>query len=176
MSKAVQRRGRVLEIRKLLNEKKYDIGVESDILVGDAEEAVKLDKAKQYYASCRIQGIVRGFLARFIAQDKMARYRAGQLLQRIMRGKLGRLRWMREYWKSISVVKSPEALVELIKRSSMKREITGGSHWQEYYDPVSGAFWYVWPTYSTARSARETYWASCVMSCRPHHCPCSLTR
>ena len=150
----MERRGRVLEIRKLLNQKKYDIGLESDVLVVEAESAVRLEKAKQFYASCRIQGIVRGFLARCTVHDLLVKFRALKVIQRIMRGKLGRLKWMREYWKSISVVKSPEALVELVKRSTMKRESAAGygAHWQEYYDPVSGAFWYL------ERKSRMTTW------------------
>jgi hypothetical protein len=50
---------------------------------------------------------------------------------------------MRAYWMSISVVKSPEALQELVDRSILHRETKGmGTAWQEYFDPVSNAFWY----------------------------------
>ncbi len=158
----MERRGRVLEIRKILNHKKYDIGIESDALVGEAEDAVRLEKAKQYYASCRIQGVVRGFLARCKVSELLEKFRALKVIQRVMKGKLGRIMWMREYWKSISVVKSPEALTELIKRSAMKRESASGmgAHWQEYYDPVSGAFWYL------ERRSRMTTW----------NCPIALQR
>jgi len=144
MSKAVGRRAQILEIRKLLNQKKYDIrvfvclyfclslvsgpslslthththtltlsltstsaplatprrydvGVESDALVYDAERAASLEKAKQHYASCRVQGIVRGFLARILTRNLLVEYRAGSLIVKIARGKLGRLRWMLEY-------------------------------------------------------------------------------
>ncbi len=144
MSKAVGRRAHVLEIRKLLNQKKYDIGVESDLLVTEADEAASLEKGKQHYASCRIQGIVRGFLARIMARQMLVEYRAGNILRRVARGKLGRMKWMLEYWKSISVVKSPEALEALLERSVPHRDSkeAGGPAWRELYDPVSGAFWY----------------------------------
>ena len=150
MSKAVGRRAHVLEIRKLLNQKKYDIGVESDVLVYDAERAASLEKAKQHYASCRIQGIVRGFLARIHARNLLVEFRAGSLICKIARGKLGRMRWMLEYWKSISVVKSAEALDALLERSVTHRDSkeAGGPSWREYYDPVSGAFWCVSPVYA----------------------------
>ena len=78
------------------------------------------------YASCRIQGIVRGFLARVLFKELLAEYRAAKLIQRIMLGKLGRMKWMREYWISINVVKSPEALEELVKRSVFQRETKSG--------------------------------------------------
>eukprot|EP00606_Chrysophyceae_sp_TOSAG23-5_P000211 GSChrysophyteH2.ASY1.ANO1.1439.1 assembled CDS len=154
MSKAVGRRAHVLEIRKLLNQRKYDIGVESDVLVHDAERAASLEKAKQHYASCRIQGIVRGFLARIHTRNLLVEFRAGSLICKIARGKLGRMRWMLEYWKSISVVKSPEALDALLERSVTHRDSkeAGGPSWREYYDPVSGAFWYY------ERKSKMTTW------------------
>jgi len=144
MSKAVGRRAQVLEIRKLLNQQKYDIQVESDVLVFDAARAASLEKAKQYYGSSRIQGIVRGYLARLRCKILLFEYRAGGLIVKIARGKLGRLRWMREYWKSISVVKSPEALEAIIERSIPKRDSkeASGPAWREMYDPVTGGFWY----------------------------------
>lgn len=144
MSKAVGRRAQILAIRKELNQNQYDIAIESDQLVEDAAAAARLEKAKQHYASCRIQGIVRGFLARVLFKELLAEYRAANKIQRIMLGKLGRMKWMREYWISISVVKSPEALAELVKRSVFQRETQNvyGPKWKEFFDPVSNAFWY----------------------------------
>jgi len=112
--------------------------------VFDAARAASLEKAKQYYGSARIQGIARGFLARVRCKLLLLEYRAGGLLVRIARGKLGRMRWMMEYWKSISVVKSPEALAAIIDRSIPKRDSkeASGPSWREMYDPVTGAFWY----------------------------------
>ena len=120
------------------------------MLVYDAERAASLEKAKQHYASCRIQGIVRGFLARIHARNLLVEFRAGSLICKIARGKLGRMRWMLEYWKSISVVKSAEALDALLERSVTHRDSkeAGGPSWREYYDPVSGAFWCVSPVYA----------------------------
>ena len=115
-----------------------------------ASENNSLEKAKQHYASCRIQGIVRGFLARIHTRNLLVEFRAGSLICKIARGKLGRMRWMLEYWKSISVVKSPEALDALLERSVTHRDSkeAGGPSWREYYDPVSGAFWCVSPVYA----------------------------
>ena len=93
MSKAVGRRAEILAIRKELNQNQYDIAIESDQLVDDAAAAARLEKAKQHYASCRIQGIVRGFLSRVLFRELLAEYRAANLIQRIMRGKLGRMKW-----------------------------------------------------------------------------------
>lgn len=145
MSKAVGRRAHVLEIRKKLNEDQFDIAIESDQLVDDAAAAARLEKAKQHYASCRVQGIVRGFLSRALFKELVQEYRAAKFIQRVMRGKLGRMKWMREYWKSLSVVKSPEALRELLKRSVFQREakLSGSTtYWKEFFDPVSNMFWY----------------------------------
>ena len=192
MSKAVGKRAQILEIRKLLNQKKYDIHIESDLLVDEAAAAASLEKAKQYYGSSRIQGIVRGFLARVLCKTLVIEYRASLVIQKVMRGKLvstvlvvvcgvavykllihvyhrdpmvlsvisftptnvspllisthlnsqGRMKWMMEYWESISVVKSPEALDALIERSTPHRDSkeSKGPSWREYYDPVSGMY------------------------------------
>ena len=72
--------------------------------------------------------------------------RAIRTIQRIMLGKLGRMRWKREYWKSVSVVKSESALKELLERSQALREKISpgrnGYHWTEYFDPLTDSFWY----------------------------------
>jgi hypothetical protein len=65
---------------------------------------------REYYAASRINAIIRGFLARLLFQEKIRVYRATIILQKLIRGKLGRIRWMRAYWLSKSVVKSKTAL------------------------------------------------------------------
>lgn len=58
------------------------------------------------------------------------------------------MRWKREYYRSISVVKSDRALAELLDRSTELRSETiylkkGKTQiWKEYFDPLSDSFWY----------------------------------
>ena len=65
----------------------------------------------EYYAASRINGIVRGYLDRILCKGLMRIFRATMLIQRLIRGKLGRMKWMREYWRMRSVVRSDTALV-----------------------------------------------------------------
>lgn len=139
MNLVVDRRTRLLAIKKHLNQTKFDIGGETLVLEKEARQALDLEDAKKYYGASRLQGIVRGFLVRIFCKELRRELHALLILQRVLRGKLGRMRWMREYWKSISVVKSLEALKELIKRSTMIRD---SAQWKEYFDPMTEAFWY----------------------------------
>lgn len=66
---------------------------------------------REYYAASRINGIVRGYLDRLLCKELMRLFRATTLIQRVLRGKLGRLKWIREYWRMRSVVRSNTALV-----------------------------------------------------------------
>ena len=75
-----------------------------------AEKESKLNEARQYYAAARIQGLIRGFLARILFKKLQREYRAVLMIQKLVRGRFGRAKWMREYNKSISVVKSETAL------------------------------------------------------------------
>ena len=65
---------------------------------------------REWYAISKIQALVRGFLDRIYCRKLMREARAIKLVQRLLRGKLGRLRWKREYYKSLSIVKSDSAL------------------------------------------------------------------
>eukprot|EP00601_Ochromonadales_sp_CCMP2298_P030878 CAMPEP_0173329798 /NCGR_PEP_ID=MMETSP1144-20121109/2904_1 /TAXON_ID=483371 /ORGANISM="non described non described, Strain CCMP2298" /LENGTH=336 /DNA_ID=CAMNT_0014274425 /DNA_START=382 /DNA_END=1389 /DNA_ORIENTATION=+ len=111
-----------------------------------AAKGQQITKAREYYAASKVQALVTGYLDRLICKRKRAYLRTIQLLQRIMQGKLGRIRWKREYYRSVSVVKSDKALQEIIQRSSLLREAKiagkGGYCWFEYFDPLSDSFWY----------------------------------
>lgn len=92
------------------------------------------------------------------------------MIQRVILGKIGRLRWKREYWRSVSVVKSDTALKvilggfivicsmkvshcnaclpnpqEILSRSSVLRSVVKqgqhGYHWEELFDPLTDSFW-----------------------------------
>lgn len=139
MNVVVTKRGERLAIKKGLNQTQYDVDVDMSALQREAKAAADLEAAKRYYSASRLQGIVRGFLVRLFAKELRRELHALLTIQRVFRGKLGRMRWMREYWRSISVVKSPQALAELRNRSGVLRDSTS---WTEYFDPLSGGFWY----------------------------------
>jgi hypothetical protein len=101
-----------------------------------------ITRHREYYASARIQGIIRGFLARLLFQEKVRIYRATVMIQKLMRGKLGRIRWMRHYWLSRSVVKSATALADLVARSRVVRSDGQERGWKEMFDSVTFGFWY----------------------------------
>ncbi len=125
----------------------------------DSEEATfrkvvlkdqKITNARLFYAASKINALVRGFLDRQLCKRLLRKLRAVKVIQRLIRGKLGRIRWQREYWKQLSVVKSPEALEEILKRSTIVREKFFHEklvkyHWQEQYDPLTECFWYYNP-------------------------------
>ena len=73
---------------------------------------------REFYAACKMQSIVRGFLDRILCSKKRKFKRAVELISRIMKGKLGRMKWRKEYWRSKSVVKSDRALKVLRENSN----------------------------------------------------------
>lgn len=106
--------------------------------------------SKQYYAAARIQGIIRGYLDRLLVKDLLFERRAIIVIQKVIRGKLGRIKWMKEYWKTKSVVKSDAALLELIDRSRLVRQKnkygkgpSRGYNWCEMFDSATNSYWYI---------------------------------
>lgn len=69
-----------------------------------------INNLREYYAISKIQALVRGFLDRIFCNKLHREAFAIKTMQRLLRGKLGRIRWMIEYWKSLSIVKSSQAL------------------------------------------------------------------
>ena len=105
-------------------------------------------EARTYFAASRIQGLIRGFLARLYSEQLKIERKATIIIQSLLRGRLGRKRWMYEYWKKISVVKSHEALSEILARSTLIRESESKKNkaiWREYFDPMTNSFWYFDP-------------------------------
>ena len=92
-----------------------------------------------FFAVCRIQAIIRGFLDRILCKEIVRERKAAIKIQKIIRGKLGRSKAKRAYYFSISVVKSDGALAEILERSSVVRE---KGNWIEYYDTLTDSFWY----------------------------------
>jgi hypothetical protein len=76
---------------------------------------------------------------RILCKRLLKRHRAILTVQRLLRGKIGRMRFKREYWRSLSIVKSDFALRELLNRSSRLRE---SGEWSELLDPLSDSVWY----------------------------------
>jgi hypothetical protein len=73
-------------------------------------------KCREFYAASKIGALIRGFLDRLLCNRLKKRLRAIRTIQRIILGKIGRLRWKREYWRSVSVVKSDTALQVLTSK------------------------------------------------------------
>jgi hypothetical protein len=111
MSVTVSRRAADLITKKQLVNQQVFIEESTNELRKVSEKRKKLVLAREYYAASRINGIVRGYLDRILCRGLMRIFRATMLLQRLFRGKLGRMRWMREYWRMRSVVRSNTALV-----------------------------------------------------------------
>jgi hypothetical protein len=65
---------------------------------------------REFFAASKIAALIRGYLDRLLCNRLKKRLRAIRTIQRIILGKIGRLRWKREYWRSVSVVKSDSAL------------------------------------------------------------------
>lgn len=113
------------------------------VVVRDA----KVNNARLFYCASKINAIVRGYLDRLFCHKLLRKLRAAKVIQRLIRGKLGRIQWQREYWKSLSVVHTPEALEEILARSKIVRERYFNEHlikyhWYEYFDPLTESFWY----------------------------------
>jgi hypothetical protein len=147
MKPAVERNFGRFKLIKKQNEGLREIEIQEKIIHKFVQEETRINAAKVYYAASKISALVRGFLDRIVARKRRLYVRAIKLIQKVMKGKLGRIRWKREYWRSISVVKSDHALKELIERSKLLREQIKvgrfGYHWQEYFDSLTESFWYL---------------------------------
>lgn len=148
MKTAVERRAKYFGISQDTNYKKDLISKSQKKVYQFAVEADKLIALKKHYAACKIQAHIRGVLTRILYKELQIENQAVRKIQRIMRGKLGRLRWMRQYYISLSVVKSDKALEEIINRSTLIRECSvlyGPLYhpWKEYFDPLTNMFWYL---------------------------------
>lgn len=146
MKAVLEKKVKLLEIKKKLLDGSQAVTDEESALRRVATKSQQIIKAREYYAASKIQAIVKGYLDRLLCTRKRRHLRTVKLIQRIFLGKLGRMRWKREYWRSISVVKSDSALEEIRGRSSKLRETVlagrGGYRWQEYFDPLTESFWY----------------------------------
>eukprot|EP01031_Cornospumella_fuschlensis_P040384 gene40384-49216_t len=135
-----------LEIQSKRQNRIESIDAEEIGLQQYARKQEQITRAREYYAASRISALIRGFLDRIACRRLRRLNKAIRLIQRLMKGKLGRMRWQREYWRSISVVKSDFALQEILKRSRLLRENTLAAdkkrHWQELFDPLTQSFWY----------------------------------
>lgn len=132
---------------KKKNDKLFNIDTQERTFKAFTNGESKILNARVFYAASKINALVRGFLDRVLANKLRKYHRAMALIQRIMKGKIGRLKWRREFWRSISIVKSDMALKELIDRSSLVREKVvkqkkQTNNWKEYYDPLTECFWY----------------------------------
>ena len=111
-----------------------------------ATKSQQITKAREYYAASKLQAIVKGYLDRLLCERKRRYLRTIKLIQRIFHGKLGRMRWKREYWRAMSVVKSDTALEEIRHRSKLLREHVVAEKrpykWCEYFDSLTESFWY----------------------------------
>lgn len=141
MNKPVEVKSKFLVNAKILKSKQNEIEESTTKLKVYAIKETKLIQARRYYAAAKIQGLVRGFLSRLEFYELKRTYRAVVHIQRFIRGKLGRIRWQREYWKSLSVVKSNTALQVLLERSTIVRH-DEKTAWQEMFDPLTYGFWY----------------------------------
>jgi len=166
MKVAVDRRSKEIDLTRSFLTAKSDIHSGASVLKHHLDDVKMLRGAKVFYASARIQGIIRGFLARFHYKDLLIRRDATVTLQSLVRGRLGRKRWMIMYWLAQSVVKSLPALDNILARSNLLR--TGGAafkHWQEYFDPMTNSVWYLNP-----RTKQNTW--ECPM-CFQHELVCT---
>lgn len=150
MKIAIDRRGKDIAVTKSYLTAKSDIHGGAKILHHHLDKVKTLLDARTYYAVARIQGIIRGFLARFHFKELKQARDASITLQALVRGRLGRMRWMTEFWLKKSVVKSIAALEVILERSKLIR--SGGpmyvmdlKHWEEYWDPLTESFWYYNP-------------------------------
>ena len=150
MKVAIERRRKDIASTKEFLVSKSEIHGGAKILHSHLNQVKTLLDARTFYAAARVQGIIRGFLARFHYKELILRRDASITLQSLVRGRLGRVRWVTEFWLQKSVVKSLPALDAILERSKLLRE--GGSeyrndpkHWEEYWDPLTDSFWYFNP-------------------------------
>jgi hypothetical protein len=148
MKSAFQYKFERYQLLKEKNDKLLKIDAQEDSLKSYTNHEIKVSNARIHYAATKMNALVRGYLDRIICRRLRLRARAIRLIQKVMKGKLGRIRWRKEYWRALSIVKSENALKELIQRSTMIREKIirlkrQKDHWKEMYDPLSDSFWYL---------------------------------
>lgn len=121
------------------------IAVESLARIVTAKRQERLLRAKEEFAATHLAALVRGFLARCVFRRHIIEKKAAVSVQRIVRGLIGRRKWKKEFYKSVSVVKSAFALELLLSRSRLLRESIqlrrgfgkSSYHWQELFDPLT---------------------------------------
>eukprot|EP01041_Mallomonas_annulata_P008158 gene8158-16774_t len=162
-----ERRTLRLDREKRQNVQKSLITKETSSIHKLATGSMALETSRLYYAASKIQALIRGFLARRLCAELLRQIHAAIIIQRTMRGKLGRMRWMNEFWSRQSVVKSKHALALIVTRSKIIREeevtfrgFKKPGAWKELYDPATECFWY----YNT-RTGQNTW-----------QCPVSLQK
>lgn len=135
MRVAIERKTLDLHSKKKVLDRLNEIKDGAESLEAQLDYDHRVYAARELLALARIQGLIRGFLGRIYAEEVRVRRKATITLQSVFRGRIGRKRWMYEYWKKISVVKSKDALDELIKRSTKTREavIRKVQIWQEVF-------------------------------------------
>lgn len=146
MKVAVERRAQDQLAKRALVTEHVEAKKETMNLRIRGAKSQKLNEMRVKYALCRIQGLIRGYLARIKFKELLILWRAAIVIQRVMRGKLGRIRWMKLYWLTTSVVKSDTALRDLLARSTLLRRNTvkgmNGWDWQERFDPLTNSVFY----------------------------------
>lgn len=156
MKALIESKGHRIRLEKEKNSRFIKVDEQQEVLQKYVKAEAKVSAARVYYAASKISALVRGFLDRIVARKERKYFRAIRLIQKVIKGKLGRIRWKREYWRSISVVKSDEALKDILERSKMLREKAKlgrfAYHWQEYFDPLTNSFWYY------NRTTRQNTW------------------
>lgn len=146
MKAVIQGKTKRLELQKERNNTFNAIDQQEQLLGVYVKAESKINAARVHYAASKVCALVRGFLDRIVVRNRRKYFRAIGLIQRVIKGKLGRIRWKREYWRSISVVKSDASLKDMLDRSKLIREkVKMGRfayHWQEFFDTLTVSFWY----------------------------------
>ena len=159
--------------RKLgqLSTKKNELDLVNEIEAGAESLERQMDHdrrvmlARKFRAASRVQGLIRGFLGSMVAAQLRLELKSAIVVQSLVRGFLGRKRWMYEYWKKVSVVKSIQGLEDLLARSNLIRQSRDKPIWREYFDPLSNCFWYYEPR------TRKNMWDCPVTFQRDLVCP-----
>lgn len=148
---------RVVQERRTLRvqrEKQYkkdndQIDLEQKTTQKRADELFELNQSRIHYAACKVQSVIRGFLARRFTAELLREQHAAIMIQKVVRGRFGRLKWLREFWKQKSVVKSNHALKLMLSRSKFIRQdeiLKYGKAepgpWKELFDPETNSIWY----------------------------------
>ena len=110
MKVAVERRSKYFGLTQALNYSKDEIDKTQKEIFEYAVKEDKLINLKRFYAASKLQALARGVLTRILYKELQIENQAVRKIQKVIRGKLGRIRWMKQYWMSLSVVKSEHAL------------------------------------------------------------------